>query len=559
MMIAQQHDLPPILARILAARGVDSANVASYLDPKLRDLMPDPFILQGMEKASEEIASAIINGRQVGVFGDYDVDGVSAAAILKSYFTSIDAPLLVYLPDRITEGYGPNVSAFRSLKADGADLIVTVDCGASAHEPIEEAASDGIDIVVLDHHQMSDCGPPHAVAVVNPNRPDDLSGLVNLSAAGVAFLTVAAVQRRLREAGWFKTRNEPKLMGLLDLTALGLVCDVMEMTGLTRVLVAQGLKLLSQGSNPGMRALADRSGAKGAASTYHLGFLIGPRINAAGRIGHARDAFDLLTTTDPQKRAQLTDKLHEMNAARREIEAGVQEAAISAIEAAGMTEDSVIVCAGEGWHPGVIGIVAGRLKDKYDRPVIVIGTDGETGKGSGRSITGVDLGSAVSAAREQGILTSGGGHAMAAGLSIEAHSVDGLRAFLNERLNDDVSAALVNRKLTIDGVIAPEAVTGAFVDMVSMAGPYGPGNPEPIFALRNMRKTAVRMVGDAHLAVELIGAGGEKIRAIAFRAVGEPMEDILRSDRELHVVGKISRDTWRGGDAAQFEIRDAAH
>lgn len=558
LTISQAHDLPIALARILASRGIAVDSVEAYLHPKLRDTMPDPNVLAGMDEASSAIAQAILGGRRLGVFGDYDVDGTTAAAILKSYCDWIDVPLLVYLPDRITEGYGPTAAAFRSLKTDGADLVITVDCGASAHEPIEEVAREGLDIVVLDHHQMNDVGPPHAIAVVNPNRPDDLSGLINLSAAGVAFMTVVAVHRRLRDAQWFENRSEPNLMNLLDLTALGLVCDVMDITGLTRVLVAQGLRVMAGEGNPGLTALAKRSGAKGTPSTYHLGFLLGPRINAAGRIGHARLAFELLTTQDSNKRNMLAEKLHEMNAERRAIEAEVQEAAIRDIKVNARAQDAVIVTSGQGWHPGVIGIVAGRLKEKYDRPVIVIGVDENVGKGSGRSITGVDLGAAVSCANREDILIAGGGHAMAAGLTIAADGIDTFRRTLNDQLGDDVAVALKNRSLSVDAVIAAEAVTGDFFTLIERAGPYGPGNPEPVFAIRNVRRASVRLVGDAHLALEVEDAGGERIRAIAFRAVGEPMEEILRSDREFHLVGKVKRDDWRGRNAAQLEIRDAA-
>ncbi len=558
LTMAQTLDLDPVLARVLAARGVTHETAASYLAPSLREALPDPFVLKDMEAAAGRIAAAIVNGQRVGVFGDYDVDGTSAAAILKRYFNALGAPLEIYLPDRISEGYGPSVEAFLDLKARGVDVIVTVDCGAAAHEPVEKAAAEGVDIVVLDHHLMSGPPPVGATAVVNPNRRDDISGLTNLSAAGVAFMSLVAVNRALREAGYFANRPQPDLLPFLDLTALGLVCDVMPMTGLTRVLVAQGLRVLGQGANPGLAALGACAGVKGPPSTYHLGFLLGPRINAAGRIGHARLAFDLLTTEDEARRLHLAEKLHIMNAERQEIEAAVQEEAARAIETHGLDGDDVIVVAGEGWHPGVIGIVAGRLKETFDRPVIVIGLDGETGKGSGRSITGVDLGSAVSGAREEGLLIAGGGHPMAAGLTIAACEIETFRNRLNEALGGAVKSARENRTLEIDAVIAPEAVTKSFAELVARAGPYGPGNPEPQFALAGLRPRYVKTVGRNHLSLTLESDSGVQARAIAFRAEGEPLGALLRGGGRILVAGKVRADDWRGGDAGQFQISDAA-
>lgn len=558
LAIAEMAGVDPLLARALAARGVSHAEAAVYLNPTLRDALPDPYALMDMERGARRIADAILSGETIGVFGDYDVDGTSAAALLKLYFDAVGAPVEIYLPDRMTEGYGPTIDAFRALKERGASVIVTVDCGASAHEPVEQAAADGIDIVVLDHHLMSGPPPAGAVATINPNRADDVSGLTNLSAAGVAFMTVVAVNRLLREAGRFAGGEEPKLLELLDLAALGLVCDVMPMTGLTRVLTAQGLKVLGQGGNPGLAALGARAGMKGPPSTYHLGFLLGPRINAAGRIGHARLAFELLTTKDAARRDFLVEKLHVMNAERQAIEAEVQEAATRAIERGGLHTDDVIVAAGEGWHPGVVGIVAGRLKEIYDRPCIVIGLEDDIGKGSGRSISGVDLGAAIGAANAEGLLVAGGGHPMAAGLTVAAKNIDSLRRRLNDQLADDVRRARANRTFDIDAVIAPDAVTKAFADMIESAGPYGPGNPEPLFALTDMRADYVKTVGRNHIALTLAGAAGQHVRAIAFRAEGEPLGAALRAGGRIHAAGKVRADDWRGGAAGQFQIIDVA-
>ena len=558
LSIMQKNDIEPILARLLAARGVKQQDVNAYINPSLRDALPDPYVLTDMERGASRIADAILTQTRVGVFGDYDVDGTTAAAILKKYFDAIDTPLEVYLPDRITEGYGPSLEAFLALKERGAEVIITVDCGAAAHEPAEGAAAEGLDIVVLDHHLMNGPPPKGAIATINPNRPDDISGLNNLSAAGVAFMAVVAINRRLRQAGYFDKQQEPELLSLLDLTALGLVCDVMEMTGLTRTLVAQGLKTLDKGGNPGLSALGARAGAKGRSSAYHLGFLLGPRINAAGRIGHAQLAFNLLTTTDTARAKQLAEQLHVMNAERQAIEADVQEAAIKTITVEQLDEDDIIVVAGEGWHPGVIGIVAGRIKEIYDRPSIVIGTGNGVGKGSGRSISGVDLGAAIGELKNQELLIAGGGHAMAAGLTVSVDNISALRSTLNERLSESIQIARQARTSDIDAIIAPQAVTKSFAEMVNQAGPFGPGNPEPLFALTDMQAKFIKTVGQNHLSVTLSNDAGASVRAIAFRAEGEPLGNILRSGERLHVAGKIRADDWRGGDAGQLQISDAA-
>jgi single-stranded-DNA-specific exonuclease len=537
---------------------VKASEAKTYLNPSLRESLPDPYGLMDMERAARRIADAAIGGETVGVFGDYDVDGTSAAAIFKLYFDALDAPLEVYLPDRMAEGYGPSIEAFRALKTKGANLIVTVDCGAAAHETIEQAAAEELDIIVVDHHLMSGPPPAGALATINPNRADDHSGLDNICAAGLAFLTLVGVNRILRHEGFFEGRKEPDLFDVLDLAALGLVCDVMAMTGLARVLTAQGLKVLARGGNAGLQALSARAGVKGPPSAYHLGFVFGPRINAAGRIGHARLALELLTTRDPERRAVLADKLHVMNAQRQAIEAAVQESALRAIERDGLFAHDVIVVAGADWHPGVIGIVAGRIKEIYDKPTVVIGIDGESGKGSGRSISGVDLGAAVGAAKNDGLLIAGGGHDMAAGLTIRAADIDALRRRLNTALSDACRRARMNRTLMIDAVIAPDAVTKRFAEMAAHAGPFGPGNPEPVFALADMRAEFLKTVGENHIAATLRSATGPSVRAIAFRADGERLGEALRADGPMDVAGKIRADDWRGGDAGQMHIVDVA-
>lgn len=556
--IAADNAIWPPIARALAARGVTAAAAPLYMSPSLRAEMPDPFVLADMETAATCLASAILSGETIGVFGDYDVDGATAAAIVHSYVTRIGGKIETHLPDRFLEGYGPSVAAFRSLKERGAGVIVTVDCGASAHEVIEQAAAEGMDIVVLDHHQMHGPPPAGAVATVNPNRLDDKSGLTGLSAAGVAFMAMVALNRALRQKGFFNGRKEPDLKSLLDLTALGLVCDVMPMRGFTRTLVAQGLKVYGDNGNKGLHALGKAAGVKGKASTYHLGFLLGPRINASGRLGHAKTAYELLTTESDAKRKELAEKLHVLNAERQEVETGVQQAALSAIEKERLCDDAVIVVAGDGWHEGVIGIVAGRLKERFDKPTIVIALNNGIGKGSGRSLDGVDLGAAIVTAKNQGLLIGGGGHAMAAGLSISPDNIAPLRRFLNDHLQCDVDRAMIHRAKKIDAVISASAVTGGLARQIDAAGPFGPGSPEPVFMLNNVFVDNIRQVGKGHISCSLMDGPSGAARAIAFRADGEKLGHFLSGGKRLHVIGKVKADDWRGGDAAQFQILDAA-
>lgn len=556
--LVQKAGFDPMLARVLIARGIAPERATAFLSPSLRETMPDPHILKDMDVAAKTIADAIIAGTGIGVFGDYDVDGTSAAALIRLYFDELGVRLPVYLPDRISEGYGPSIDAFLSLKEQGAETIITVDCGAAAHQPVNDAAKAGLSVVILDHHLMDGDPPAGAAATVNPNRPDDISGLTNLSASGVAFMAMVATNRELRERNFFADRPEPDLTKLLDLAALGLVCDVMDMKGLTRTLVAQGLKVMDGTGNAGLRILAERAGAKGKASAYHLGFLIGPRINAAGRIGHARLAFELMTTSDSEKRAALADKLHVMNAERQAIEADVLEEAQKLIQRDHLYQDDIIVAAGEQWHPGVIGIVAGRIREKFDKPAIIIGIENGTGKGSGRSMTGVDLGAAIASARADGLLTAGGGHMMAAGLTIEAGNIDALRARLNAKLSDDVQRARANRTLAIDAVVAADAVTASFAELIEKAGPFGPGNAEPVFALCDLRIEHIKRVGENHLSATFKNNSGTRVRAIAFRAADEPLGTILQGSERVHLAGKIRADDWRGGNAGQLQIVDAA-
>lgn len=564
--MAQIHDLDPLLAEVIAARGVDADEAKLWLHPTLRESLPDPSTLKDMDLAATRIAEAVIRGETIGIFGDYDVDGTTSSALLARYFNALEVPYEVHLPDRQAEGYGPNLPAFEALQEKGANLILTADCGATAHEVIAGAQDLGIETIVLDHHLMELPAPP-ALAVVNPNRPDCLSDLTNLSAGGVVFMTLIAVNRALRERDYFTAREAPNLLGLLDLVALSLVCDVMPLKGLTRVLTRQGLALLqdfdtSQSGNPGIRALATEGGAKGPALASHFGFTIGPRINAAGRIGHAKTAFDLLTTDDPFQAAELASRLSDLNGVRQGVEAAVLDAANNAAERKGGRELAApLIVADQGWHPGVIGIVAGRLKERFARPAIVISFDGEDGKGSGRSLPGVDLGAAISRAVAAGVISGGGGHPMAAGLSLRADQLPGFEAFLAEDLADDIETARAQQSYLLDGSLAPAGLTRDFCDRLALAAPFGNGNPEPRFALTRVRVRDLRVLKERHMAVTVEDGGGRRARCIAFGCVGEPLGDFLdqaQAGALIHLAGRVKPDDYRGGNAAQLQIEDAA-
>ncbi len=559
-LAVQNHGLDTLLAEVVLGRGVSLEELEAHLSPSLKQHLPDPSVLMEMDRAAERLADAIARGETIGIFGDYDVDGTVSSALLCRYLRSVGTDPAVHLPDRFTEGYGPSVEGVRALEERGASLIVTVDCGSNHGEVLGTASAD---VVVLDHHLMSE--RPGVFALVNPHRPGDTSGLGNLSAGGVTFMTLVALNRELRRRGWFETRPEPKLTRYLDLVAVSLICDVMPLRGLTRLLVTQGLKVIGdfeqgQQGNPGLRALALAAGLQGQAVASHIGFQIGPRINAAGRIGHAKIAFDLLTTDEPTQAAAIAQKLEALNKERRRLEDGVRREAIAQVEARGLGDSEPIIATGEGWHPGVVGIVAGRLKERFHRPAFCISFDGHKGTGSGRSVEGVDLGAAVSDAAAAGVIQGGGGHAMAAGLSLSPDQVEPFRQHLAERLTASVAEATAVRPLILDGVVGLGAVTAATCRVLGPAGPFGQGNPEPRFALSDVRIRHARLVGDRHLSITIEDSLGKTARGIAFGVKDEPLGALLEDETRprLHLAGRITPDTWRGGEAAQFELDDAS-
>ncbi len=566
LTLAQRLGLPEVIGRILAARGVSLSEADANLSPSLRTSLPDPSVFKDMDAAAERLAEAVRSGEQIAIFGDYDVDGATSSAVLSRMLTAVGGQVRIYIPDRISEGYGPNSKALLGLGAEGVTLVVTVDCGTLSFEPLRQAAEAGLDVIVVDHHQ-AEPELPQAVALINPNRLDDQSGHGQLAAVGVAFMLAVAVNRALRKAGWFEgsARAEPDLLSLLDLVALGTVCDVVPLTGLNRALVAQGIKVLKKRRNIGLAALMDVAEIDTAPGTYELGFLLGPRVNAGGRVGRSDLGARLLTTENFAEAAELAAELDLFNQERKIIEAGVQEAAITKLDQRIANKDTpppVVLVAEKGWHPGVIGIVAGRLKERYARPTIVIAIDESgIGKGSGRSVPGVDLGAAVVAAHQAGLLIAGGGHAMAAGLTVEAGRIDELQAFLTERIARALADVPPVRALKIDGAISPGAASAELMELVEQAGPFGAGYSEPVFALAAVRIAYADVVGEAHVRCRLVGDDGTKLSAIAFRCLDTGLGEALleaRGATKLHIAGKLRRDKWRGGDAVQFIIEDAA-
>ena len=555
------------LARLIAGRGVGAETLEHFINPTLKALFPDPSSFLDMDRAVEAILDALASNAKICVFADYDVDGATSAAQLVRWFRAMGHELSVYVPDRVTEGYGPSPAAFDSLKAQGFDLVITVDCGAMAHKALDHAADIGLEVVVIDHHLMRE-DPPKARAVVNPNRPGCNSAQGNLAAAGVVFVTLAALNREAEKRGLFKDRQKPDLMPLLDLAALGAICDVTPLTGFNRALAAQGLKIMSKRQNPGIKALMAVAGdsAEGAASlmsTFHSGFIIGPRINAGGRVGRSDLGVRLLSSDDHDEARELAQQLDELNRTRREVEAEVLDQAMATAETQGLwpSDDAVIVVARDDWHPGVIGIVAGRLRERWRKPVVVIGIDPVSGmgKGSGRSQAGVNLGHAVGAAFEAGLLLSGGGHAMAAGLSVDRQRIAELRTFLNDHINSHVAEADQVEPVDIDAVLSLGAASRALYDRLDLLAPFGQGNPEPLLAVSDVRVGYASVMKGGHIRCDLTDGYNGKLKGIAWRAEGTPLGDaLLRPAGRLHVVGRLKADDYMGRRGVQLEIEDIA-
>jgi single-stranded-DNA-specific exonuclease len=563
LAIAQRHEIPELLARILAGRNVEADAVDAFLDPTIKSSMPDPNVLTAMPEAAARIADAVTRGENIAIFGDYDVDGATSAAVLARFLRQGGVEPFIHIPDRLFEGYGPNVEAVRALAARGATLLVTVDCGTTSIEPLAEAKALGMDVVVIDHHQADEALPP-ATAIVNPNRRDDLSGLGYLAAVGLVFMTVVAVNRELRARGfWTDARPEPDLLAYLDAVALGTVADVVPLIGLNRALVAKGLLVLRRREQPGLVSLMDVARLSGPPEAWHLGFLLGPRINAGGRIGRADLGARLLLEADPIEAAKIAAELDRLNRERQAIEQEtLAQAEAEAMAALGLEEKgAVVITAAEGWHPGVVGLVAARLKEKFNRPAFAIALEpGGIGTGSGRSITGVDIGRAVRRAVAEGLLVKGGGHAMAAGVTLRKGALAQFRAFLETALSAEVAGARRLSGLMIDGAVSAAGASLDLVAMIERAGPFGSGNPEPVIALPAHTVTYAEEVGQAHMRVRFKSTDGAAVNAIAFRAAGQKLGTALLNSRgrQVHAAGSFAIDRYQGEERVQFRLTDIA-
>ena len=563
LAIAQRYQLPEMLARVIAGRGIDIDAVEDFLDPTIRKMLPDPYTVTQMEAAAKRIADAVKRGERVAIFGDYDVDGATSAALLTWHLRHCGLDPLIHIPDRIFEGYGPNVDAVRALAGKGATLLVTVDCGTTSIEALAEAKRLGMDVVVIDHHQCDD-ELPQVDALVNPNRPDDLSGLGHLAAVGLVFVTLVAVNRELRARGfWTSEMPEPDLLGVLHHVALGTVADVAPLLGLNRAFVAKGLIAMRRRDHIGHTALMDVARLNGPPEAWHLGFMLGPRINAGGRIGGADLGVRLLLEGDVSEAARIAAELDRLNTERRTIEQMAEaQAEAEALASLGLEDrGAVIVTASEGWHPGVVGLVASRLKEKFGRPAFAIALEpGGLGTGSGRSISGVDLGKAVRQAVHDGLLLKGGGHAMAAGVTLRKEQLAAFRASIESALAADVAQARHVNELYIDGAVSARGVTTEFVATLNRAGPFGSGNPEPIIALPAHELVYADEVGQAHLRLRFRAGDGAIVNAMAFRAVGQKLGNALLENRgqQLHVAGSLTIDRWQGAERVQMRVTDVA-
>jgi single-stranded-DNA-specific exonuclease len=563
LAITQRYQLPEMLARLLAGRDVDIEEVADFLDPTIRKLMPDPSTVTQMETAAGRIADAVMRGEKVAIFGDYDVDGATSAALLAWHLRHCGLDPLIHIPDRIFEGYGPNTEAVRALAAKGATLLVTVDCGTTSLEPLAEARRLGMSVVVIDHHQCGD-ELPEVDALVNPNRPDDLSGLGYLAAVGLTLVTLVAVNRELRGRGRFTSEMpEPDLLGMLHHVALGTVADVAPLIALNRAFVAKGLIALRRRDHVGHTALMDVARLNGPPEAWHLGFVLGPRINAGGRIGRADLGVRLLLEGDVSEAARIAAELDRLNGERRIIEQAAEaQAEAEALAALGLEDKgAVIVTASEGWHPGIVGLVASRLKEKFARPAFAIALEpGGIGTGSGRSIGGVDLGKAVRQAVNDGVLLKGGGHAMAAGVTLHKEKLAEFRAYLETALARDVAQSRHVNELLIDGAVSARAVTPELVATLNRAGPFGSGNPEPVIALPAHQLVYADEVGQAHLRVRFKSGDGAIVNGIAFRALGQKLGNALAQYRgqPLHVAGSLAVDRFQGAERVQLRVLDVA-
>jgi single-stranded-DNA-specific exonuclease len=546
------------LARILAGRDVKAEHLEDILNPTLKRLLPEPFSLKDMERAVARVRTALDAGEKIAVYGDYDVDGSSASALLSSFLTTLGHKPRVYIPDRMTEGYGPNAKAMRLLAEEGTSLVITVDCGATSADALTAARDAGMDAIVLDHHAVETLPP--AYAQVNPNQPGDASGLGYLCATGVTFLFAVALNRQLRESGWYEANGipEPDLRDYVDLVGLATVCDVVPLVGVNRAFVRAGLAKLSMLSRPGFSALAAVAKVAAPFTPYHLGFMFGPRINAGGRVGRCTLGMELLSTMDAAEAEDIAALLDTHNRERQALEAMILESA--AAQAATQGNTPFVLVAEEGWHPGVVGIVASRLRERFNKPAFVAGFEGGYGRGSARSIPGIDIGAMVRAAHNDGVLETGGGHAMAAGFSVTPEKLEAFRAFLVSRFDGSSAAFDAANELMLDAFVSPSGANTMLVSELAKAGPYGAGNPEPLLVVTDARVAFASVVGKDHVKLQVAGGDGARLDAIAFRTAQTPLGQAMLAARgkRIHLAGRLKEDNWNGRERVQLQIEDAA-
>ena len=559
-LLSQKFGLPPLVAQILVQRGIGLDETPSFLDPKIQSLMPNPFVLKDMEKAAKRIAEAIVKKQKIAIIGDYDVDGATSTSVLRLFLENVGIEPLVHIPER-DEGYGPSVMAVDEFLTAGADLVITVDCGTTAFEPLEYATQKGLEVIVIDHHE-AEVLLPKVYAVVNPKRLDEenqIEYLKYMAAVGVVFFTIVAVNRELRKAGFYAGRDEPNLMNWLDLVALGTVCDVVPLLGLNRAYVRQGLKIMAQRNNPGLKSLIDKSGISEAPNAFHLGFVLGPRINACGRVGEASLGNKLLCAKDAFYAETLAEKLNEFNDKRKEIEAYVLLKAIEILEGTPQ-EYPIAFAAGNDWHQGVIGIVAGKLKERYNLPAFVMSIEDDEVKGSARSVSGVDLGALIIAAKEKGILTKGGGHTMAAGFSLNEDKIEEFRKFVGEYVRDKIGDESIVPVINADGVLDVSGATPELAKSLAMLEPFGAQNPEPRLVLPRVHISKASIVGSGHIRCFLTSASGGSLKAMAFRMADTEAGMALLNHRGAvyNVIGTLRQDNWMGRNGVQFIIEDVS-
>ena len=554
---SESYSLTEIVAKLLAIRKKNIDNIDLFLNPKIKNLLPNPLHLKDMKNAVDRVYSSITRRELIGIFGDYDVDGASSTALLTRYFLSINQKVQTYIPDRQKEGYGPNIDGFNALIHQGAKIIFTVDCGTLAFEPIKIAQNSNVDVIVLDHHQ-SDIKLPNACAIINPNRYDDTSGLNYLCAAGVCFVFLVGLNKKLRDVNWFKKNgiNEPNILNFLDLVSLGTVCDVVPLIGLNRAIVKQGLKVIKKRSNLGLKTLYDLCKIESLPTTYDLGFILGPRINAGGRVGKASHGAELLTSDDPQKTYKIAIDLDKSNKERQSIELMLSEQVNSEVKK--YHNHPVLVMSGNYWHEGIIGIVASRIKEKYNKPTILISLNKKIGKGSARSVIGFDIGSQIIKAVQSGILEKGGGHKMAGGFTLKKEKIPILRDFLIKNFEKSCTGYSKNINLYLDTIIAPSALNEEFFQEVNCLAPFGSGNSEPKFVIEDIKVVSSNIIGNNHIKSILSGKDGSTFKAFAWNAKNSPLEPFLnkKNKKKINIAGKMRLNEWKGKRNIEFLIED---